>query len=89
MRENASIKQRAPLFTPESYSLVRKIYLYIEDCANRYFTPHYNPFYYLGAISTILFTLQFNQLPVGDLAAFQSFAFDFHSLSSHFPFCSR
>ncbi|OGV96660.1 MAG: hypothetical protein A2W53_06050 [Nitrospinae bacterium RIFCSPHIGHO2_02_39_11] len=59
MRENASIKQRAPLFTPESYSLVRKIYLYIEDCANRYFTPHYNPFYYLGAISTILFTLLF------------------------------
>lgn len=59
MRENASIKQRAPLFTPESYSLVRKIYLYIEDCANRYFTPRYNPFYYLGAISTILFAILF------------------------------
>lgn len=33
----------------------RKIFLYIEDWANRYFSPAYNPLYYLGAISTILF----------------------------------
>ncbi|MBI3584596.1 MAG: hydrogenase iron-sulfur subunit [Nitrospinae bacterium] len=59
MKKNASIKQRALLLKPDRSNPIQKIFLYIEDWANRYFTPRYNPFYYLGAISTILFAILF------------------------------
>ncbi len=35
----------------------QKILLYIEDFFNKIFTPQYNPFYYLGAISCILYLI--------------------------------
>jgi quinol-cytochrome oxidoreductase complex cytochrome b subunit/coenzyme F420-reducing hydrogenase delta subunit/Pyruvate/2-oxoacid:ferredoxin oxidoreductase delta subunit len=41
------------------YLHLRKIFLHIEDSVNRYLSPRYNPFYYLGAIATILFTILF------------------------------
>jgi len=59
MKKNASIKQRAPLLKPDRSNPIQKIYLHIEDWANRYFSPAYNPLYYLGAISTILFAILF------------------------------
>ncbi len=36
---------------------LQKILLYIEDFFNKIFTPRFNPFYYLGAISSILFAV--------------------------------
>ena len=36
---------------------MKKLFLYIEDQLNRLFSPKYNPFYYLGAISTLFFLI--------------------------------
>jgi len=36
---------------------LKKLFLYIEDQFNRLFSPKYNPFYYLGAISTLFFLI--------------------------------
>ena len=36
---------------------LKKLFLYIEDWANRCFSPRFNPFYYLGAISTLFFII--------------------------------
>ena len=36
---------------------MKKLFLYIEDQFNRLFSPKYNPFYYLGAISTLFFLI--------------------------------
>lgn len=41
----------------KSKTIPQKILLYIEDYFNKIFTPQYNPLYYLGAISSILYAV--------------------------------
>ena len=57
MKGSAFTPQPAAPYKIRPHLSLQKIFLYIEDWANRYFSPPYNPFYYLGAISTFFFVV--------------------------------